>query len=155
MAIRSQLSFNQILYDRDFYLWIQTTAELLKERRFEDVDWENLIEEIESMGRSEKKEVKSRLIVLIEHLLKLMYWEAEKADNARGWRNTIVEQRIQIELSLEDSPSLRLLLTDLFLDCYQKARSTALRKYQFPADFFPTELPFTLEDVLNPDYLPE
>ena len=155
MAIRSQPQFNQILYEHDFYLWIQTTAKLLKERSFEDVDWESLIEEIESRGRSEKKELKSRLIVLIENLLKLIYWEAEKAYNAWGWRDTIVEQRIQIELSLEDSPSLRLLLTDLFLDCYQKARSTALRKYQLPTDFFPAEPPFTLEDVLNSDYLPE
>ncbi|GET41404.1 hypothetical protein MiSe_62160 [Microseira wollei NIES-4236] len=61
MTIRSQPQFNQILYEQDFYLWIQTTAKLLKDRRFDDVDWENLIEEIESMGRSEKKEVKSRL----------------------------------------------------------------------------------------------
>ncbi|GET41405.1 hypothetical protein MiSe_62170 [Microseira wollei NIES-4236] len=99
--------------------------------------------------------LQSAIIVLIEHLLKLMYWEAEKTDNARGWRDTIVEQRIQIELSLEDSPSLGPLLTDLFLDCYQKARSTALRKYQLRADFFPAEPPFTLEDVLNSDYLPQ
>ena len=155
METRSQPQFNQIIYKEDFYLWIQTTAKLLKERRFDDVDWENLIEEIESMGRSEKKELKSRLIVLIEHLLKLMYWEAEKAYNARGWRDTIVEQRLQIQLSLEDSPSLRPVLTDLFLDCYQKARSTALRKYQLSADFFPAEPPFTLEDVLNPDDLPQ
>ena len=155
MAIRYQPQFNQILYEQDFYLWIQTTAKLLKERRFEDVDWESLIEEIESMGRSEKKEVKSRLIVLLEHLLKLMYGEAEKTCNARGWRDTIVEQRIHIELSLEDSPSLRPILTELFLDCYQKARSTALRKYQLRADFFPAEPPFTLEDVLDSDYLPQ
>ena len=155
MVAHSQPQLNHLLYEQDFYLWIQTTAKLLKERRFEEVDLENLIEEIESMGRSERKGLKSRLIVLIEHLLKLMYWEAEKLDNARGWRSTIVEQRTQIELSLEDSPSLRPLLTDLFLDCYQKARSTALRKYQLPADFFPVEPPFTLEDILNPDYLPE
>ena len=155
METRSQPQLNPILYEQDFYLWIQTTAKLLKERRFDDVDWDNLIEEIESMGRSEKKELKSRLIVLIEHLLKLMYWEAEKTYKARGWRDTIVEQRLQIQLSLEDSPSLRPVLTDLFLDCYQKARSNALRKYQLRADFFPAEPPFTLEDVLNPDDLPQ
>ncbi|HBL12656.1 MAG TPA: DUF29 domain-containing protein [Cyanobacteria bacterium UBA11162] len=155
MVAHSQPQLNHLLYEQDFYLWIQTTAKLLKEHRFQEVDLENLIEEIESMGRSEKKELKSRLIVLIEHLLKLIYWEAEKAYNARGWRDTIVEQRRQIDFSLEDSPSLRPLLTDLFLDSYQKARSDALRKYQLPADFFPTEPPFTLQDVFNPDYLPE
>jgi Domain of unknown function DUF29 len=155
MAISSQPQFNQILYDQDFYLWIQTTAKLLKEHRFDDVDWANLIEEIESMGRSEKKEVKSRLIVLLEHLLKLMYWEAEKTYNARGWRNTIVEQRRQISLSLEDSPSLRPLLGEMFPDCYRIAREDMLRKYQLSSDLFPTEPPFTLEDVLNSDYLPQ
>ncbi|HAZ43618.1 MAG TPA: DUF29 domain-containing protein [Cyanobacteria bacterium UBA11369] len=155
METRSQPQFNQVLYEQDFYLWIQTTAKLLKDRRFEDVDWENLIEEIESMGRSEKKELKSRLIVLIEHLLKLMYWEAEKAYNARGWRNTIVEQRRQIGLSLEDSPSLRPLLGEMFPDCYCIAREDTLRKYQLSSDLFPTEPPFTLEDVLNSDYLPQ
>jgi Domain of unknown function DUF29 len=155
MAISSQPQFNQILYDQDFYLWIQTTAKLLKEHRFDDVDWENLIEEIESMGKSEKKEVKSRLIVLLEHLLKLMYWEAEKTYNARGWRNTIVEQRRQISLSLEDSPSLRPLLGEMFPDCYRIAREDMLRKYQLSSDLFPTEPPFMLEDVLNSDYLPQ
>ena len=155
MAIGSPSQFNQILYEQDFYQWIQTTAKLLKERRFDDVAWESLIEEIESMGRSEKKEVKSRLIVIIEHLLKLMYWEAEKTYNARGWRNTIVEQRRQIGLSLEDSPSLRPLLREMFLDCYRIAREDALRKYQLSSDLFPTEPPFSLEDVLNSDYLPE
>lgn len=155
METRSQPQFNQILYEQDFYLWIQTTAKLLKERSFDDVDWENLIEEIESMGRSEKKEVKSRLIVLIEHLLKLMYWEAEKTYNARGWRDTIVEQRRQIDFSLEDSPSLRPLLGEIFPDCYRIARKDTLRKYQLSSDLFPAEPPFTLQDVLNPDYLPE
>lgn len=155
MATHSQPQLNQILYEQDFYLWLQTTTQLLKERRLEDVDWDNLIEEIESMGRSERKELKSRLIVLIEHLLKLMYWEAEKADNARGWRNTIVEQRRQIILSLEDSPSLTPLLGKIFLDCYHIAREDTLRKYQLSLDIFPTEPPFPLEDVLKPDYLPD
>jgi Domain of unknown function DUF29 len=59
METRSQPQFNQILYDQDFYLWIQRTAKLLKERSFDEVDWENLIEEIESMGRSQKKKLKA------------------------------------------------------------------------------------------------
>jgi hypothetical protein len=143
------------LYDQDFYLWIKTTARLLREGKFNQLDLENLIEEIEAMGRSEKKELKSRLITLIEHLLKLQYWEAEKAYNDRGWRNTVVETRRQIELSLEDSPSLRSLLADLFFDCYQKARKDALQKYQLPLEIFPDSPPFALEDVLNPNYLPD
>ncbi|MBF2047016.1 MAG: DUF29 domain-containing protein [Elainella sp. C42_A2020_010] len=155
MQIHSQSQPASSLYEQDFYLWLQQMAQLLKIRNFEEVDWDNLIEEIESMGRSEKRELKSRLIVLIEHLLKLIYWEAEKGNNAHGWRSTIIEQRNQIELALEDSPSLGSLLPEIFLDCYKKARQGALRKYQLSNDLFPEEPPFQVEDLLNPNYLPE
>ncbi|MBV9390199.1 MAG: DUF29 domain-containing protein [Chroococcidiopsidaceae cyanobacterium CP_BM_ER_R8_30] len=83
MQIHSQSQPTSPLYEQDFYLWLQQIAQLLKVRNFEEVDWDNLIEEIESMGRSEKRELKSRLIVLIEHLLKLMYWEAERENTER------------------------------------------------------------------------
>lgn len=142
------------LYEQDFSVWIEKTAKLLKQRRFDEVDWDNLIEEIETMGRSEKKELKSRLIAIIEHLLKLIYWEAEKADNARGWRNTVIEQRNQLELVLEDSPSLKQVLINIFVECYQKERQNNLRKYELSSGMFPVEPCFTLEDVLNHDYLP-
>lgn len=155
MQTRSQSQPTSLLYEQDFYLWLQQTAQLLKVRSFEEVDWDNLIEEIESVGRSEKGELKSRLIVLIEHLLKLIYWEAEKGNNAKAWRSTIVEQRNQIELSLEDSLSLKPLLAEIFLDCYQKARKNTLQKYQLSADMFPEEHPFQLEDVLNSEYWPQ
>jgi hypothetical protein len=155
MVTHSQSKLNQTLYEEDFYLWINETTQLIKENRFEEVDWENLIEEIESMGRSERKEIKNRLIVLIDHLLKLMYWEEEKVYNARGWRKTIVEQRRQISFSIEDSPSLRSLLGEIFLDCYHIAREDMLRKYQLSSDIFPIDPPFTIEDVVNPEYLPE
>lgn len=143
------------LYDRDFYLWLQTTANLLKQRKLEMVDFDNLIEEIESMGRSERKELKSRLTVLIEHLLKMQYWQAEKVNNARGWRQTIVEQRRQLEYLLEESPSLRTLLAEVFGECYVNARKDILKKYELDAEMFPAEPAFTLEDTLNADYIPE
>ncbi|GFE67480.1 DUF29 domain-containing protein [Chroococcus sp. FPU101] len=146
---------NKTLYEQDFYQWIQNTATLLKEKQFDQVDWENVIEELESMGKSEKKEVQSRLITIIEHLLKLQYWEAEKAYNERGWRGTVVEQRIQLELTLEDSPSLKPILEEVFLDCYQKARKVILKKYKLSSTLFPLKPPFTVEDVLNSDYFPE
>ncbi len=95
MANITYIDNNKILYDQDFYLWIQTTIQHLQERNLEQLDMENLIEEIDSMGRSEKKELKTRLDVLIENLLILQYWIEEKDDNARGWRNTVVEQRRQ------------------------------------------------------------
>jgi len=143
------------LYEQDFYLWLQTTANLLKEKQLELVDFDNLIEEIESMGRSERKELKSRFTTLIEHLLKIKYWQAEKANNTRGWRQTIVEQRRQIEYLLEDSPSLRGLLAEQFGECYINARKDILKKYELETELFPSEPEFSLEDILNADYIPE
>ncbi|MGF1567411.1 MAG: DUF29 domain-containing protein [Nodosilinea sp.] len=143
------------LYDQDFHLWLQQTVQALKNRDLDHLDWENLIEEIDSMARSEKKELKSRLIVIIEHLLKLMFWDSEKAQNARGWRSTLIEQRSQLELVLDDSPSLKPWLDEVFLDCYGKARLQTLRKYELPQICFPEMAPFSLADALNPDFLPD
>lgn len=143
------------LYDTDFSLWIQHTVEALKQQDWDRVDWDNLIEEVESMGRSEKRELKSRLLVILEHLLKLMFWESEKPQNTRGWRNTVIEQRNQVDLILEDSPSLKPWLAESFVESYAKARQQTLQKYGLPGDLFPTQPPFSLEDVLNADWLPE
>ena len=142
------------LYEQDFYLWIQETVEILKKGQLEQLDIENLIEEVDSMGKSQRKELKTRLTVLIEHLLKLQYWTTEKDYNARGWRNTIVEQRRQIVYMLVDSPSLKAMVNDMFLDCYQDARNDTLRKYQLPLTLFPQECPFSLLEVLDPDFIP-
>ena len=142
------------LYEQDFYLWIQETVEILKKGQLEQLDIENLIEEVDSMGKSQRKELKTRLTVLIENLLKLQYWTTEKDYNARGWRNTIVEQRRQIVYTLADSPSLKAMLNDMFLDCYQDARNDTLRKYQLPFTLFPQECPFSLLEVLDPDFIP-
>ncbi|MDB9451025.1 DUF29 domain-containing protein [Dolichospermum circinale] len=145
---------NKTLYEQDFYLWIQTTLAILKERKLEQLDIENLIEEIDSMGRSEKKELKTRLVVLIEHLLKLQYWTEEKDYNARVWRNTVVEQRRQIAYTLADSPSLKGILNDVFLDCYTDARNDTINKYQLPSTLFPEQPSFSLIQVLNADFMP-
>jgi len=91
---------------------------------------------------------------LIEHLLKLQYWTTEKDCNARGWHNTIVEQRRQIAYTLVDSPSLKAIVNDMFLDCYQDARNDTLRKYQLPSNLFSQESPFSLFEVLDSDFIP-
>ncbi|NES99175.1 MAG: DUF29 domain-containing protein [Sphaerospermopsis sp. SIO1G1] len=134
------------LYEQDFYLWIQTTAQQLKAGNFTEVDLENLIEEIESMGRSEKRELKSRLIILLMHLLK---WQYQPEKRSASWQSTITEQRICIELLLEDSPSLRPLFTEVFADCYDKARMKASQETGIKLNFFPQESPFSLDEVMN------
>ncbi|MEH2457624.1 DUF29 domain-containing protein [Nostoc sp.] len=137
------------LYEQDFYLWTQTIAQKLKENNFNEIDIPNLIEEIESMGRSEKRELKNRLIVLLMHLLKSQY-QPEKC--SESWRSTISEQRICIETLLEDSPSLQPLLPEIFENCYQKARLKASDETGIKLNFFPKESPFTLEETLNNSY---
>ncbi|MBE9145672.1 DUF29 domain-containing protein [Planktothrix mougeotii] len=134
------------LYEQDFYLWTQITAKQLKENKFNEIDKINLIEEIESMGRSEKRELKSRLIVLLMHLLK---WHYQPEKRSESWRSTITEQRICIEGLLEDSPSLKPLLPEVFEDCYQKARLKASDETEIKLNFFPKESPFSLKETLE------
>lgn len=137
------------LYEQDFYLWTQTIAQQLKENNFNEIDITNLIEEIESMGRSEKRELKNRLIVLLMHLLK---WQYQPEKRSESWRSTISEQRICIETLLEDSPSLQPLLAEVFENCYQKARLNASDEIGIKLNFFPKESPFTLEETLKNAY---
>ena len=137
------------LYESDFYQWVQLTAEALKAKAFEQVDWDNVIEEIESMGRSERRELKSRIIVLLEHLLKLEYWISERTLNERGWRNTIIEQRRQIQLVLDDSPSLKPMLTDIYLDAYRQAREDVLLKSQLPESAIPSAPSYGVAEALS------
>lgn len=142
------------LYEKDFYLWITSTIQSLKEEQFHELDLTNLIIELESMGKREKRELYSLLLVLIEHLLKLYYWEAQKADNYRGWKNTVIEQRKQIEILLRESPSLKSLLPESLPTLYQDAREIFLRKSELSAIIVPVESPFTLKAILDPNYFP-
>lgn len=141
------------LYEEDFNLWILSTVNQIKEKDFGLVDWENLVEELESLGRSDKRELENRLTVLLEHLLKLAYWKEEREANTRGWLLTIIEQRRRIRRLLKDSPSLKSFVQEIFFECYQDALVNA--SIVSGLDIFPGESPFTLEDILNPDYLPE
>ena len=138
------------LYEQDFYLWIQTTAQQLKKGQFQEIDIISLIEEIESMGRSEKRELKNRFIVLLMHLLK---WQYQPEKRSESWRSTITEQRICIEGLLEDSPSLQPLISEVFDDCYQKARLKASDETGIKLNFFPKESPFTPEETLKYSFL--
>lgn len=145
----------QCLYDQDFYLWLTTTAQLLQNQQFEQLDLDNLIEEIESMSRSEKRELRSRLRRIIEHLLKLQYWTVEKKNNQRGWRNTIIEQRSQLQDLLKDSPSLKPILREIFDECYAEERINTALKTDLSLEELPSEPPFTLENALDVVYFPD
>ncbi|GBF00041.1 hypothetical protein NIES298_42870 [Microcystis aeruginosa NIES-298] len=139
------------LYEEDFVLWTEKTAELLKRKEFDLVDWENLIEEVECMGKSERQAITSLLTVLIEHLLKLSYWESEKERNARHWLEEIANFRVQLERKV-DSPTLANHLRDTFETAYSDARKTLIRARIVDKNAIPLESIFNLQQVLDGDW---
>ncbi|MFN6561051.1 MAG: DUF29 domain-containing protein [Nostoc sp. ChiSLP01] len=147
----SQITSGLDLYEQDFYLWIQTTAQLLKQKNFTQLDLENLIEEIETMGRSEKKALRSNLEVVLMHLLKYKY-QAEKRSGS--WRATIREHRKRLKEALEESPSLKPYFVEVFKQCYDDARLLAADETELDVAIFPEQSPFTPEQVLDADFLP-
>jgi hypothetical protein len=146
------MKLTQDLYDQDFYLWTETHVSLLKKGKLSEVDIPNLIEEVESMGKREKRELRSRLIILLMHLLK---WKYQPQKRSESWLSTISEQRISIEELLEDSPSLRPFLIEFFETCYQKSRIKAAHETRMKLEFFPVISPFSLEETLDSAYFPE
>jgi hypothetical protein len=142
------------LYDTDYQLWIDHTVAQLKSGDFSEVDVENLIEEVESLGRSDKRAILSYLIRLCEHFLKLQYWETERKNCFRGWKLEIINFRLQIRLILKDSPSLKSHLHKNFEFAYQNARQLFLNASELDAKVIPEEPGFTLEQALNEDWLP-
>jgi len=140
------------LYETDFYAWAQSQAQLLRERRWSELDLENVAEEIETLGRSEKREIRSRLVVILSHLLK---WKYQPGLRGASWRGTIVEQRLELRDVLEDNPSLGRYPADVFAKQYLSARLKASNETGIAFDLLPAECPFTLDQVLDIDFLPE
>jgi hypothetical protein len=140
------------LYETDFYAWTQEQINLLKAHQWEQLDTANLIEEIETLGRKERQELRNRLGVLLGHLLK---WQFQFEKRSNSWLGTIREQRIQIKLLLEDSPSLKSYLTEIFFSAYELGLALAIRETQLGEQIFPENCPYTVEQTMNSDFLPE
>jgi hypothetical protein len=140
------------LYEQDFNLWLEETVNLLKTRQLSLIDYESLIEEIESMGISHKNALESNLMQILMHLLK---WQYQKEKRTNSWRYTIIEHRDRLERAFRDSPSLKRYFDDVLENCYQKARRFASEETGLDIKTFPVDLPFRKEQILNPDYLPE
>ncbi|MGB5594823.1 MAG: DUF29 domain-containing protein [Crocosphaera sp.] len=139
------------LYEKDYYLWLENTVNLLREENLTKLDIPHLIEEIEDMGRSEKRSLYSNLKILLMHLLKYRY-QPEKPSNS--WRYTIEEHRQRIAQALSDSPSLNNYLLEIFEKCYQDAKKLAAKETGLAIDAFPKKSPFTTNETLDSDYLP-
>ncbi len=142
----------RVLYQKDYYGWLQENARLIREGNFSEIDTENLIEELESMGKSEKRELSSRLTILLLHLLKWQYQPHKNKGNS--WRSTIRTQRNEIEIELSDSPSLRREVPDFVEYVYLRARKGAAEETGLALSTFPVDCPWTVAEIVDEDWLP-
>ena len=141
------------LYDQDFSLWLDEQVTFLRQGRVNELDLENLAEEVESIGRSDKREVYNRLTVLMTHLLKVQFQPDKRT---RSWRSTIREQRRQLRLVFQDSPSLeKAYVPNIFDAIYQDARQEASEETRLGLETFPATCPYGLEQILDEGFVPE
>lgn len=137
--------------EADFILWLERQADALRLRRFDQLDIVNLAAEIDSIVGSEKREVMSRLEVIIRHLLKCQYQPMRKS---KSWRRTLTEQRHALERVCEDSPSLVPSLPALAEKEYQRSLRHVARETGIARSCFPPALPYSVQQLLDEDYLP-
>jgi len=139
------------LYDQDFVFWCEETARLLRAGQLGEIDVENLIEEVEAMAGSQRHEVRSRLRVLIGHLLK---WDKEPEKRSRSWLSTITTQRTEIEDLFEQSPSLRRSLPESVAKAYPTAVRDVTVETGLAKSDFPSECPYSLDQIMDHDFPP-
>lgn len=140
------------LYDRDFYNWTQITADQLRQWKFDLVDWDNLIEEIEALGRSEKRAIRSQLVILLLHLLK---WQYQPEYQCHSWRASISNARIELMDLLEENSSLK---GEFFVEsipqAYERAREKASEETTIFLENFPSQCPYLIQQLLDKNWLP-
>ena len=140
------------LYDSDFYQWSQQQSYFFKSGQWNEFDIANLAEEIEDIGKSLKRELESRLKVLLVHLLK---WKCQRELRGNSWLYSIEEQREQIEDHLEENPSLRHTLPESFDRAFHYALIEAAKETSYTKSFFPENSPWSVEQMMNPEFWPE
>jgi len=140
------------VYDVDFYGWIRQQSDLIRANDVSALDFDNLLEELETMGRAEKRSLKSRLVILLAHLLK---WQYQPDYRSKSWALTIKNQRLDIREILEDSPSLRSLLDATIARAWQKALLAAEAETGLDATRFPSQCPWRFEEFMAEDFWPE
>ena len=139
------------LYETDFYAWTQEQARLLRQQQWHSIDWANLIEEIESLGKQQRQELRNRLSILLGHLLK---WHFQPQQRSRSWLATIRIQQLDIAELLEDNPSLEPVVSALTQKAYPKAIELAVSETDLRGSTFPADCPYSRDDILAPDFFP-
>ena len=139
------------LYEADFYAWTQEQATLLRDQKWSQIDIQNLIEEVESLGRQQRQELYNRLSVLLGHLLK---WEYQPQRRSRSWLATLRVQRRDTLRLLKENPSLKPSLDDALLEAYENARDLAMGETDLPEQTFPVDCAYTLAEIFDDRFYP-
>ncbi len=141
-----------IAYDQDFYGWTQDQVEALRSGRLSDLDIDHLIEEVEAMGRSERRALEGRLTILLVHLLK---WKYQPARRGRSWKLTCKGQRIHFEDILSDNPSLKSQFDTLLPRAYSKAVIDAANETGLDEETFPASCPWSWDQIRDSHFYPD
>ena len=139
-------------HEIDFYELLRSSAQLIREGRFAELDAETLADELEAMSNSQRRELRSRLRQLIMHLLK---WQYQPGRRSQTWIHSIINQRREIQDVLKDSPSLKPALSEISREVWKDAREDAAKETGLSIKIIPVECPYTLEQVLDGDFMPE
>ena len=139
------------LYETDFHAWTQEQAALLRNSKWSQIDLLNVIEEIESLGKQQRQELRNRLSVLVGHLLK---WEYQLQQRSRSWLATLRVQRRDILRLLQDNPSLQPYLANALQEAYENAKDLAMGETDLPEQTFPSGCPYQLTQVLDDRFYP-
>ncbi|MGZ8364551.1 MAG: DUF29 domain-containing protein [Caulobacteraceae bacterium] len=140
------------VYDTDFHAWAHEQADAVRRRSVNEIDWDNIAEELESLGKSQASQLHSRYVVLLSHLLK---WVYQSGFAGASWEATIREQCRAIERLIRQNPSLKSLEAEVFSDAYTDACLRALGETGLPKGTFPAESPFTIEQANDSEFWPD
>ena len=135
------------LHDQDFNLWIEAIKTAIANQDFENMDWENLLDEIDDMGKSQKRSLESYLELLIAHILKLKYWESERERNYKHWKVEVVNFRNRINRLLKQNPSFRKYMAEVYPEIFADAVESWQIEFNIPDDNF-----VELEQIIKPNY---
>lgn len=140
------------LYETDLYAWSQQQVKLLQAEEWDKIDWQNITEEIDALGASQRNELRNRFKILLIHLLK---WHFQPQRQSKSWRSTIDEQRSSIEDLLADNPSLRRLVDESIAIAYARAVRDTVKQTGLSPARLPAVCPYTPTQILDDAFFPQ